>query len=41
VKITRDVMRMARQGKSPEEMREAIHEKYGFLGKGTETPGPK
>ncbi len=31
---------MTREGKSLPEMREAIDEKYGFLGKGTPTPKP-
>jgi hypothetical protein len=31
-------MNMVREGKSVAEMRRAIDEKYGFLGKGTDTP---
>jgi len=34
-------MRMVKEGKSPEQMRRAIDEKYGSLGGGTDTPAPQ
>jgi len=41
VKITRDVMDMVRQSRSIAEMRQAVDEKYGVLGEGTNTPDPR